>query len=634
MQVDLHNVVAIDFETYYDSEYSLRAKAYNTSSYVRSPLFQVHCVSIKVGEAQEQAYRGADVAEALHAINWKTKSLVCQNTFFDGLILSHHFGIKPKFHFDTLSMARALHANQSRAGLKFLAPLYGVGRKDVGALDDTKGLREIPEDLWPRFLAYNNEDNRQCYEIFKIMVACFPEAECNLIDMTVRMFTDPILRVDIERAQAEVDREVARKAKAIEDLSKLFGDSVTEDDIQSPAKLAALLKSEGVEPPMKMSARTKLPTFAFAQTDDEFLALAAHENPKVAALVQTRLDVKSTIVESRAGRMVLDGSAGSLPVLLNYFGAHTGRWSGGNKVNMQNLPKEERDENNVPIPLTGELRKSVIAPPGHKLVVCDSKQIECRTLAYMAGQDDLIELFATDGDPYCALATEIYGRPITKANRDERAVGKCAELGLGFYMGAARFQGTLAAGILGPKIYMELEECQRIVTTYRTKRFKIKQFWRDAEAVLLRMLMKKTGGKADELTPFKGIMEYDAQTIWLPNGMGLHYPDIQAEWNEERNRFQDFTYRSNKDYVHIHSGLLTENLIQALARIIIGEQMLAIDKKYRVAMMTHDEIVCVAPDDKADDCLAFMIEQMSIAPSWAPGLPLGAEGGYDDCYSK
>jgi len=630
MRVDLSKVVTLDFESYYDPKYSLRLKTYNTSSYIRDPQFKAHCVALKFGDGETVTYRDKDIKDALHAVDWKSSHLLCQNTAFDGLILSHHYGIVPAFYYDTMSMARGLHANMSRASLAVLAPMYGVGSKNVKALANTKGLRNIPEELWPEFLAYNAEDTRQCYEIFKIMSACFPEAELDLIDLTIRMFCEPKLYVDVPRAQAEVDREIARKAE----LVALTG--VTEADLQSSAKLAALLRAAGAEVPMKLSARTKMQTFAFAQTDEEFVALAAHPDEKVRHLVQARLGVKSTIGETRAGRFVTSGQDGQrLPIMLNYFGAHTGRWSGGDKMNAQNLPKEERDDNNVPIPLTGELRKSIIAPPGHQIVVCDSKQIECRVLAWLAGQQDMLDLFATNGDPYCALATEIYGRSITKADPDERAVGKCGVLGLGFYMGAKRFMGTLAAGILGPKLDMPLEECQAIVDIYRSKNRAIKNLWRKMEQVLYRMLVKKSSDSPDAITVFRpDVIEYDATTVWLPNGMGLHYPDLHAEWNERFERYNDYSYRANKEFVHIHSGLLTENIVQALARIIVGLQMLEIAKRYSVVMMSHDEIACIAKTEEAQTCLDFMVEQMSIPPLWASDLPLGAEGGFDVCYSK
>lgn len=621
MQLDLSKVVTLDFETYYDQDYSLRSKELNTSEYIRDERFLAHCVGIKRGEEPTVVYWYDDIRPAIEAIDWANAYLLCHNTAFDGLIMAEHYGICPPLYLDTLSMARALHTGMTRANLDALAQFYGVGNKLPNILGKMKGQRRIPDDLLEPATAYTATDVDLCWTIFKPMIAVYPEAEIKLIDWTIRQFCDPVLYVDVGRARAELEREVVKKAELIEKTG------LDEDQLQSANKFAEQLRALGVEPPMKLSARTKLLTYAFSQQDDAFMALASHDDVRVRDLMAARLAAKSTIAETRAERFVKVGNR-PLPVGLNYYGAHTGRWSGANKMNLQNLQKEE-----IGVSLTGELRKSIIAPPGHRIVVADSAQIECRTLAWLAGQQDLLQLFAVNGDPYCALASEIYGREITKANRDERAVGKAGVLGLGFYMGAARFQGSLAAGILGPKIYMPLDFCQGVVDTYRRKNDKIRTLWRDMEGVLYRMLMKRMGNKPDEYNEYK-CLEYDAQTIWLPNGMGLHYPDLNAEWNPRSDRFEDYSYRSNKEFVRVHAGVLTENVIQALARVIIGEQLMRINERYRVVMMTHDEIVTIAPEHEADECLAFMLEQMSIAPAWAAGLPLKAEGGHDVCYSK
>jgi hypothetical protein len=212
-------------------------------------------------------------------------------------------------------------------------------------------------------------------------------------------------------------------------------------------------------------------------------------------------------------------------------------------------------------------------------------------------------------------------------------VGKAGVLGLGFYCGAARFQSMLAAGLLGPKISMEIGDCWNVVRTYRAKNDKIVDFWKDMGQIIVKMWNKPRVQGAEELTEYKpNVVEYDRETVWLPNGLGLNYPDLQCE--EDRNGQALYHFATTSGRSKIHGGILTENLIQALARVVIGEKILTIDPEYRVVMMTHDELIALAPVHKADDCLEFMIHEMSQSPSWAPGLPLKAEGGYDVCYSK
>jgi len=626
MQLDLSKVVAIDFETYYDKDYSLRLKTMNTSEYIRDDRFLAHCVSIKRGEAPTEVFWYSDIRPAIERIFRGECYLLAHNVAFDGAILAEHYHVCPSLYLDTLSMARALHAGMTRASLQALCEFYGLPGKNPNILGKMKGFREIPQELREEAALYCVGDTDKCFQIFKRMIEVYPEDEIALVDWTVRQFCDPVLHVDVDRAQAELEREIARKKELIDKTG------LDEEQLQSANKFAQQLRDLGVDPPMKMSARTKMLTFAFSQQDDEFMALASHEDQKVRELLAARLAAKSTIGETRAERFVKVGTR-PLPVGLNYCAAHTTRWGGTNKMNLQNLPKEERDEQGNPIPLTGELRKSIVAPEGHVIVVADSAQIEPRILAWFAGQNDLLELFRAGEDPYCAMGPMVYGREITKRDRDERAVLKAATLGLGYYMSAKRFQGTLAMGILGPKIDMPLDFCERVVRAYRAKNHMITAAWRDMGMILYRMLMKKAHGDSDEYTTYK-VLEYDAQSIWLPNGLGLHYPDLQAEWNDRFERFEDFTYRSNAEYVRVHPGILIENVIQALARVVIGEQLLKINAKYRAVMTTHDEIVCIAEDHEADECLAFMIEQMSTPPHWAPDLPLGAEGGFDRCYSK
>lgn len=647
MDINLEEVATVDFETYFDKEYSLKSKELNMSDYVRDERFLAHCVSIKLGRAPTQIYWYADIRPAIEAIEWGRYHVLAHNTAFDGFILSEHYDVvppnpqhtplqvdlgldPPRYYLDTMSMARALHAGSSRASLEAIATLYGFGGKNPNILMRMKGHREIPREIREEASVYCIGDTDKCFGVFSRMVEVYPEAELALIDWTIRQFCDPVLRVDIPRASAELEREVEHKARKIEKVG------LDEDELQSAAKFAAQLRKLDVEPPKKISARTKLPTFAFAQSDDEFMQLCAHPDERVRDLMAARLAAKSTIGETRAARFVAIGDR-PLPVGLGYAVAHTLRWGGTNKMNLQNLEKEELDESGAAVLHTGELRKSIIAPPGHMVCVADSGQIEARITAYVAGQEDLLRLFATGGDPYCALASEIYGSEVTKSDRDRRAVGKAAVLGLGYYMGAARFQGTLALGTLGPKQIVDIEFAQQVVDTYRTKNKKIKALWRLMDNLLLKMLHKANGVTPPEAEEFKFpglIVQFDGASIWLPSGMGLHYPDLKAEWDKERRRFFDYSYRSNKEFVRIHSGVITENLIQRLARDVVAEQLLKINERWRVVLFTHDELVALAPEHEAEECMKHMFEVMTTPPSWLPGLPLKAEGDFSREYSK
>lgn len=638
--IDLEQVVTLDFETYYDSKYSLRSKQYNTSEYIRDPQFKAHCVGIKLGSGETKVYWEEEIGPALQAIDWEKAYLLCHHTNFDGLILSHHYGVVPAFYLDTLSMARALHNNQIREGngLDAVAGFYGVGNKLPSILGKMKGHRTIPSDLRDDADAYTKMDVDLTFAIFKTMLQVYPHSELRLIDITCRMFCDPIFGVDLARVEIELAKELAEKREkvllcgAALDPKRPPDQEWTDEEVveilgtlQSAGRLAAALRELGVEPPTKISARTEQVTYAFSLQDEDFIALGSHENPRVRALVDARIAVKSTLGETRARRFLKAGEGGQrLPVYLNYCGAHTTRWSGGNKLNLQNLPRG------------GELRKSILAPPGHVIVVADSAQIEARVNAWLAGQEDLLAAFRIGADIYSAFAGEIYGHQVNKKDHpDKRFLGKVCILGLGYGMGWKKFQGVLALGMMGPPMDISAEEARKIVNLYRSKYPFVKALWRRFDDVLFKMFMKRVNNIRDDYTVFRpGVLEFDEQSIWLPNGLGLHYPDLRGEYDPERDIMTNYTYKAGKEYTKIYGALLVENVVQALARTIVAEQMLEISDKWRIGTMTHDEVVAIAPKEKAEECLEDMLRIMGTPPAWCSDLPVAAEGGFDVIYSK
>lgn len=670
MKVDFPRLVTLDFETYYDSDYTLRKLS--TSEYVRDERFKAQMVGIKIGGKPVKIIGHKDIASALHDINWDTHSLLAHHAAFDGFIKSHHFDIRPSFIYDTLSMARGLHSNDISAKLDEVAQFYGVGNKIPDVLEQTKGVRDLPPALFKACGAYCAEDVRLTLEIFKMMLPQVPLNEMELINLTVRLFVDPILKVNLPLVERELVREIAHKEELLlsslgtpKEIAKLMKqdlvaeakkselteirkkgveDPTTRDILLYRAKkaigsnevFANMLRAHGIEPPMKISPAyfqhrdpDKKYAYAFSKTDLAFTSLQEHPDQDVRDLVETRLSVKSTTNETRAGRFIKAGANGwSLPVYLNYYGAHTGRWSGGNKMNMQNLKREDPDDPDN----TGILRKSIEAPKGSVVVVVDSGQIEARVNAWLWGQDDLLDAFrladaGKDRDAYCKFADKIYGREITKKDKLERFVGKIAVLGLGYQMGHNKFQNTLALGTMGPPVFFEESMCKQIVNTYRRENFKIKQGWDFCTNTILPQMARGIEGS------YK-CLRWEKDRIWLPNGMCLKYPNLRAEKNED-NGWDEWTYERKGDRVKIYGGLLTENLVQALARIIVADQMLEIDKAgYRVVTTTHDEVVTVVKKGQAEKCFKFMLKAMRTPPAWCADIPLNCEGGYAHNYSK
>lgn len=635
-------IVTLDFETYYAADYSLKSPLINTSEYIRHPQFKVQCVGIKVGDEPVAWFRDRDVAAALASIDWSASALLAHHAAFDGLILSHHYGIVPAYYLDTLSMARALHSNAIGASLDTVAKFYRLGNKLPDVLSKTKGVRDLSDDVMTSLGQYCAVDVELCRMIYSKMSSGFPEAELDLIDLTVRMFCDPVLRIDMPRVERELRREQRRKDRIL----KCAG--VPLNELSSSAKFAERLRSFGVEPPTKISPRTEDETWAFSKTDLPFIDLQHHWDKRVRRLVRARLSAKSTIGETRAKRFLEVGADGRrLPVYLNYFGAHTGRWSAGNKMNLQNLKRG------------GELRKSITAPEGHVIVVADSAQIEARVTAWLAKDQQLLDLFAAGSDVYKYMASQIYNVPVDQITKDQRFIGKIATLGLGYGMGWAKFQHTLATGAMGPAVKLPDLECQRIVNMYRASRFRIQRLWQSMDHILDRMCARESG----EFAP----LWWDSECrLWLPNGLFLQYPFIEGKLDHINGRLVDIKYFDYQTGIanrisgktdwdkgkKIYGGLLTENVVQALARIIVGEQMMRISLNLketsglpvagsaevrpvrRVVTMTHDEVVVCVPEDEGMITLDMMIKEMKTPPKWCPSIPLNAEGGFDAIYSK
>lgn len=402
------DIVTIDFETYYDKDYSL--SKITTEAYIRSPLFEVIGVGVKVNDGPVDTYSGDNPGKFLRSLDYTDKAILCHNTVFDGAILSWKFDIKPKLWLDTLSMARPKHASTVGGSLKALAQHYELGAKGEEVIHALgKRRADFSSAELAQYMRYCANDVDLTYALFRKLKKGFPVDELRVIDTTLRMYTEPMVELDEDLLQEHLARVLAGKLALMDSLG-----GKGKDMIMSNEKFAKLLRRRGVTPPMKTSPATGKETYAFAKTDLDFVELQDHHDPVVQALVCARLGLKSTLEETRTRNLTAVARRGPLPIMLNYYGAHTGRFSGGDKLNLQNLPS--RGDNTI--------RRALRAPEGHKIISCDSSQIEARMVAYLAGQADLVQQFRENRDVYSEFASEIYQRKITKADKVERFVGK------------------------------------------------------------------------------------------------------------------------------------------------------------------------------------------------------------------
>ena len=601
------NILTIDFETYYSREFSLTKVT--TEEYIRSPQFETIGVAVQINDGEPEWFSGD--GEAMHQFlkkfDWANSLALAHNAPFDGAILKWVYGLSPKGWLDTLSMGRALHGTQVGGSLKVLSNFYGLGEKGT-EVENALGLHRAdfsPSQL-ERYGDYCKNDVTLTWELFGAMSKGFPSIELRLIDLTVRMFTEPVLQLDFVFLKNHLVTEKVRKEMLLNTFAK--------EDLMSNPKFADLLRAAGVEPPMKVSPATGKQTYAFSKTDEEFKALLEHPDTYVQTLVAARLGTKSTIEETRTERFIGIAERGSLPVPLRYYAAHTGRWGGDDKLNLQNLQR------------TSPLKKAIIAPDGYMMIDSDSSQIEARTLAWLAEQDDLVDAFDRGEDVYKIMASAIYGKDVAEITNDERFVGKTTILGCGYGMGAKKFQAQLK----NFNVAIDLDEATRIIDTYRTTYPKITELWKSAASALKSILQNQqtTLGRG-------GILKIEGNDgILLPNGLYLRYPNLRVVENEEGKSELVYDTKKGKAIIpnRIYGGKVIENVCQALARIVIGEQMLLVAKKYRVVMTVHDAIACIVPTEQVETAKEYVEMCMRTRPDWGMELPLNCEAGYGESY--
>jgi DNA polymerase I-like protein with 3'-5' exonuclease and polymerase domains len=605
-------IFCIDFETYYSQTYSLSKMT--TEEYVRGNEFETIGVAVCEQGAGPLWFSGtkADTKKFLDSFELDKHLVIAHNAMFDMAILNWQFDIRPKGIADTLSMARAIHGTEVGGSLAKLAEHYGLGVKGTEVLN-ALGKRRIDfnaEDL-AQYGEYCKNDVMLTMGLFEELSAGFPPIELRLIDLTIRMFSEPSL---------ELDKEILRShLEEIKKVKEAFMASIEADkeQIMSNDKFAELLKRLGVEPPRKISATTGKEAWAFAKTDEGFKALLEHENETVQILAAARLGVKSTLEETRTERFIGIADRGLLPIPLRYYAAHTGRWGGDDKVNLQNLPRGS------------ELKYAIMAPPGYSIVDSDSSQIEARTLAWLAEQNDLVDAFERGEDVYKIMASSIYVKAQEEITKDERFVGKTTILGCGYGMGAKKFGAQLKTF----NVEIEDGEASRIIQVYRETYDWIPQLWRQAGLALDAIM-------ADQTTVLgkKGVLTVEGRKgIRLPNGLYIKYPNLRKLRSEQGKDEYVYDTRKGKAVIpnRIYGGKVIENVCQALARIIIGEQMLQVAKKYKVVMTVHDAIACIIPEQEAEAGQEYVEMCMKMRPKWAQDLPLSCEAGmgasYGDC---
>lgn len=603
-------ILALDWESYYDKDVNLRKM--NIMEYVNHPKFKVTGIAARwVGEEPSaQWYSEEEVQDFIESIDWSGTAVLAHHTDFDCYILSQLYNAKPAFHYDTMAMSRGRWPAQSASLESLLLRLFpnDETKRKGKELANAKGIETYSPELDELIGKYACNDVDTMVSAFEVLIKDYPPEELKVIDIVCRMFTQP--KFVLDKSMTVKHRDDAKKNS--QDKVALSG--IPKEVLGSSDQFAAYLKDTlGITPPMKQGKKKLIP--ALGKNDISFQNLQK-QYPQHKALWEARLATKSRIDETRAGRL-LGGTNkdGTLSVPIRYYAAHTGRFGGAEKLNLQNL---KRGSN---------LRKALCAPEGYMVIVADKSQIEARLTAWLAGCDKLTQAFRDKEDPYAKFASVIYKRLITKSDPIERFVGKTCILGLGFGVGGVKLQVTLESGSQGPVVVITEMRAREIVSQYRMEFPEIPMLWRKLEEIFVWIQNPNFYGNTyGPLTAVKDGFQ-------LPNGMVMCYPEASGL------TFYDSRYKMRKK---LWGGVLTENLIQALARCNIADDMVALDDYFKlkpeydaqVVLQVHDEIICIAKEQYAKEIYDKMYEVMTTPPSWAPDLPLAAEGGFAREYSK
>ena len=603
------NLITIDFETYYDRDFSL--SKITTEEYVRDDKFETIGIAVKENSDETRWFTGThdEIASFLAPYDWSNSAVIAHNAMFDSAILTWVFGIKPMAWLDTLSMARAVHGTEVGNSLAKLVQYYNLGEKGTEVLNALgkrrKNFSQAEIDVYG---GYCINDVDLTYRLFQKLLPNFKLPELKLIDLTIKMYSEPVLMLDTPLLEAHLEDVKNRKQLLLEAVGE------NREELMSNPKFAELLIKCGVVPPMKISPATGLETFAMAKSDEEFKALLEHADERVQALVAARLGNKSTLEETRTERFIAISKRGPMPVPLQYYAAHTGRWGGSDKINLQNLPS--RGANG------GKLKNAIMAPKGYTIIDADSSQIEARVLAWLAGQTDLLVDFKEGRDVYSIMASAIYSKALKEIKKEERFVGKTTILGAGYGMGPQKFQTQLKA--FGTEIAEG--ESRHIIEVYRRTYPLIPKLWEQGNAAIEAIANNQSvdfGSGAVLVSGNKGIL--------MPNGLYQRYPNLRQV--DMDGKYQ-YVYEARRGLNKIYGGKLVENICQGLARCIIGEQMIKIASKYKVVLTVHDAIACIVPNAEAAEAVEYVTECMRWTPEWAVGLPVNCEVGFGKNYGE
>lgn len=656
----METLMFIDFETYSP----VNLKDCGAYPYMASPDFRPLIMTYRYGvDGETKIAQGeAEIKWALRGLNEREHvTFVAHNANFERLVLSRIFDyapgtfIPPERFIDTMAMgrslgfpgsladlSRALHVGEKDSAGTALIQMFCVPSKKTGRAATPE---ERPEE-WAAFCRYAVQDVDTMVEVYQALITRyggFPKGEREVWNADQRINDRGIL-VDAELAVRCMDIAAVVKDLHLQRMGVISGLANPNSTAQVLAWVNRRLVEAGV-----MDDQNDLPVFK-----DTGAPLKSVDKASVAYLL-SRTDLPRdvrTFLEERAASNASSvakfkamtnrlGVGNRVRGTIQYFGAHTGRWA-GRGVQLQNLPSvtagddaktqafvdrvmNEPAENFSISELKPLIRGALMAPAGQTLTVCDYSAIEARVLAWLAGEEWVLEAFRAGRDIYIETAARMFHVPYEEA-KPLRKKGKVAVLALGYGGGINALKAMGAEGTDA-----ELEEIKQ---TYRAANPHIAKFWADMDRA-----MRNRSGRVGEYTTVhpkaNGLV-----TIKLPSGRELFYHKLHfrtvSKFDKEVEALHFLDPKSHRAVIPTYGGRLTENVTQAVARDVLAHALVNLDKEnVAVVAHVHDEVIAegVVTVERMKELMGAGVGN-PLAPPWADGLPLAAEGYYCARYRK
>ncbi len=673
------DILVLDFESFFSKDYSLKGKnGLSLIEYVTDERFEFTGLGIKINNGSSTFIPGSRVPWAIKRLKAKygkafhNVTVVAKNTKFDILILAQKFNIYPPYVIDIEDLSR-YYDSRMKHDLGSLAKLFKLQAK--GDTTQFKGQHCADID-WAAMKEYCLDDVDIEYQLLEILLPMIdnPEIELPLMQHTLNLYLKPTFQLDfnvaggivngmqhefhsdIQKVKWILEEYATKKKKTVEEL--LRARSIF------PKILADILPEGEIVPMKQGKGKTPKTIPALAGEDVGFQLLLAHSDERVRNLCKAKAACSSwPIHQKKVQNLIIQtrcfGDGVHIP--LKYYGAHTGRFSGTQKWNPLNLGGKGRSNKGKLIHiLISKVRNTLLAPKRYLLPITDSAQIEARLLAWIAGQDDLVEDFRTGGDPYSKFAMKLFQEKVWKPSAEEektpegalaktrRGFGKDTVLGAGYGLGSLTSynlcrQNELLRPLFDSGEY-DWDFIDKMIKLYRTTYSQIPKFWKIVEKCfrwvtkypneVMTYFVDNDGCLHTGQEKQKAIIKNALLTFWkegtttiiqLPSGRRLFY------------RHATVNTEGQIKYIHGHlwGGSITENIIQSICRDLLVRWILECERqRIPVILHSYDEIVGCVPEARAEESLQKMFEIMRTGPNWAAGLPLGVEGDISPCFKK